>query len=209
MIGTYSSILMHQQFTAQGCVGRNKKAVFSKKKSENFEKMLQNAGGKVLEIVVSPFGGREAIFSHFCVFWNILFTVPSMCWHWQGVAHHRFLQSINSQATVSLHQENQEKLHLYLWSLYLQKSETIRSLLYLCFFGGSSVWFGIPREQFVQKAGSISAAPRWSLTPMLFSDVGLSPSLSADTVSILQSPSLKRFKQSNFPILTKTTRHAS
>lgn len=63
MIGTYPSILMHQQFTAQGCVGRKKKTVFSKEKSENFEKRLQNAGGKVLGRVVPPFGGRQSIFS--------------------------------------------------------------------------------------------------------------------------------------------------
>lgn len=209
MIGTYPSILMHQQFTVQGCVGRNKKAVFSKKKSEFFEKMLQNAGGKVLERVVPPFRGRQSIFSQSQIFWNTLFTVPSMHWHWQGVAHHGFLQSISSQATVSFHRENQEKLHFYVWSLFLQKFETIRSLLYLCFSGGSSIRFGTPREQLVQKAGSISAALRWSLTSILFSDVGLFPSLSADIVSILQTPSLKRLKQINFPILTKTTQHAS
>ena len=128
--GTSSSVLMHQQFEQPRAVKVEIRKLFfrgkgrkSNKKAEGKSKILgrgQSAGGKVLELIPSPYGSTQGIFSHSSVLWNTLTTVPCMCWYWQWMAHQRFLQSISRQTTMSPHQESHVNLHLYEWSLYLK-----------------------------------------------------------------------------------------
>ena len=101
--GASPSILLHQQFETQLAIikhffqGRGESVTKKQKEKSKMMGRGQSAGGKLLDLITSSCIGRQGIFSHSPAFLNTLSAVPCMCWHWQWMAHHSFLQSIDRQ----------------------------------------------------------------------------------------------------------------